>query len=126
MWGCHSTRKVYAGGVAERKPIVTLEAVTDAKESPARGYPVLPYPTPAFPWGMVRAGIEGEVIVRLVVGTDGLVKEASIVKSSQREFEAAVLSATRLWRFREIPDVPPVPARGLVVDCRFKFAFDED
>jgi TonB family protein len=75
---------------------------------------------------MVRAGIAGEVIVRLVVGTDGLVKDASIVKSSQREFEAAVLSATREWRFREIPELPPAPAKGIIVDCRLKFAFDED
>jgi TonB family protein len=72
-----------------------------------------------------RAGITGDVTVRLAVGPDGTVLSSSIIKSSSREFEASVLTATKSWLFRTLPDAQPFSDKRLVIDCQIKFTLAE-
>lgn len=55
---------------------------------------------PAYPFEMRRAGINGEVTIQFIVDTNGDVRDPFVVKSSQREFEAAALQAVSKWKFR--------------------------
>ncbi len=55
---------------------------------------------PAYPFEMRRAGINGEVTVQFIVDTNGDVRDPFVVKSSQREFEAAAIQAVAKWKFR--------------------------
>ena len=123
--GCQSRRVGFYGGVAPSVPLVTLESVTATKDSPSWGYPVFQFPRPWFPLEMLRAGVAGEVVVRAKVGADGAVQSASIMRSTQREFEPCALSAVQRWRFVEF--VPPTQRspHGYTVDCLIKFGFDE-
>jgi protein TonB len=49
---------------------------------------------------MRRAGIEGEVLVEFIVDTNGNVRNPFVVRSTQREFEAAAIQAISKWKFR--------------------------
>ena len=55
---------------------------------------------PQYPFEMRRAGISGEVLVDFIVDTNGDVRNAYAVKSSQREFEAAAVQAVSKWKFK--------------------------
>ena len=56
---------------------------------------------PAYPSTLAKAGIEGRVVVRFVVDTDGRVELPSVrvVESSQRYFLESVLKALPRMRF---------------------------
>ena len=100
-------------------PKVLLTALTAADGSPARVYPLIPIPEPLYPYDFVRAGVNGEVVVRLQVNAKGRVVEAAIVKGSHRELEKAVLVAMDRWVFAG--DLPGAGAPDLPFDCTFKF-----
>jgi protein TonB len=55
---------------------------------------------PSYPFEMRRAGISGDVLVDFIVDTNGDVRNASAVHSSQREFEAAAVQAVSKWKFK--------------------------
>jgi protein TonB len=55
---------------------------------------------PVYPFEMRRAGITGEVLVAFIVDSNGDVREAFAVRSSQREFEASAVQAVSKWKFR--------------------------
>lgn len=55
---------------------------------------------PQYPFEMRRAGIEGEVVVEFIVDTNGDVRNPFVVRSTQREFEAAAIQAVSKWKFR--------------------------
>lgn len=55
---------------------------------------------PQYPFEMRRAGITGEVLVEFIVDTNGDVRNAFAVRSTQREFEAAAVQAISKWKFR--------------------------
>jgi protein TonB len=55
---------------------------------------------PQYPFEMRRAGIAGEVLVDFIVDTNGDVRNAFAVKSSQREFETSAVQAVSKWKFR--------------------------
>jgi len=63
-----------------------------------------PVPTfrnrPVHPYEMRRDGIEGKVMVEMVVDSAGDVIEARAVESSRREFESAAVQAVLKWKFR--------------------------
>lgn len=69
---------------------------------------------PQYPFEMRRAGITGEVIVEFIVDTDGNVRNAFAVRSSQREFETAAVQAVSKWKFR------PGKKGGRVVNTRMQ------
>ncbi|HRP04062.1 MAG TPA: energy transducer TonB [Opitutaceae bacterium] len=55
---------------------------------------------PNYPFEMRRAGITGDVTVGFIVNSSGDVVEATALKSSQREFEAAAVQAVSKWKFK--------------------------
>ena len=55
---------------------------------------------PNYPFEMRRAGIAGEVTVDFIVDTEGNVRQAEAISSSQTEFEKAAVTAVSKWRFR--------------------------
>ena len=55
---------------------------------------------PAYPVAMRKQGIRGEVVVRFIVDSNGVVQQARVMRSSQREFEEPALNAVNKWRFR--------------------------
>ncbi|MBI5382022.1 MAG: TonB family protein [Opitutae bacterium] len=55
---------------------------------------------PVYPFEMRRAGVTGEVTVGFIVDTQGEVRDAYAVKSTQREFEAAAIQAVSKWKFK--------------------------
>lgn len=55
---------------------------------------------PNYPFEMRRAGITGDVLVGFIVNSSGDVVEATALKSSQREFEAAAVQAVSKWKFK--------------------------
>ncbi len=55
---------------------------------------------PQYPFEMKRAGIEGEVVVEFIVDTNGDVRNPFVVRSTQREFDAAAIQAVSKWKFR--------------------------
>ena len=55
---------------------------------------------PIYPFEMRRAGIAGEVLVDFIVDSNGDVRNAYSVRSSQREFESAAVQAVSKWKFR--------------------------
>lgn len=67
-------------------------------ESPER----LSFPTPAYPRLLLQAGVEGRVLSRFVVGTDGRAEPGSIeiLEVSNRAFEAPVRHAIESALFR--------------------------
>ncbi len=56
---------------------------------------------PQYPIEARRLGIEGETLLRVLVGSDGQVLEIGIARSSgDRHLDRAALSAVRSWRFQ--------------------------
>jgi protein TonB len=55
---------------------------------------------PTYPFEMKRAGQNGSVTLGFIVDSTGTVRDAYVVDSSHREFEAAALQAIQKWKFR--------------------------
>lgn len=54
---------------------------------------------PKYPADMRQSGTEGEVVIRFVVGADGRVARAEVVRSTHPSFEAPALEAVKTWQF---------------------------
>ncbi len=55
---------------------------------------------PDYPSGLLAKEIEGEAVLKVLVGTDGRVREAIIVRASHPDFgKAAAKQALKEWRF---------------------------
>jgi protein TonB len=55
---------------------------------------------PNYPFEMRRAGLNGEVVLRFVVDTNGDVRDVEVIRSSQREFESAAQQAVLKWKYK--------------------------
>lgn len=53
---------------------------------------------PIYPADAFAAGVEGVVVIEAIIGTDGTVRDATVVKSVPM-LEEAALGAVRLWQF---------------------------
>lgn len=74
--------------------------------------------TPEYPSSAKLAGIEGVVIVKYVVGEDGSVRDAKVLKGPP-ELQDACLAAVRTWRFQPmVVDGAPI---AFVKIARFPF-----
>jgi TonB family protein len=56
-------------------------------------------PDPDYPEAARRAKIQGTVIVRCVVGSDGRVHDARVETSLSKDLDASALNAVRQWQF---------------------------
>ena len=80
-------------------------------------------PQPPYPASEQRAGAEGSVAIRLLIGADGRVKAAEKVRATSDAFyRATERHALRHWRFRPATlDGKPVESwKTLVVQFRLK------
>lgn len=91
-----------------------------------KSYSVLSYvraspiqaPKPPFPYSARRAGFEGRVVLRAVIGSDGKVRDALIDKSSGRKDtdEVAVRTLKEKWLFNPaLADGLPVESKEMIV-----------
>lgn len=93
------------------KPIASWSPPDDkADYAPA----VLFQPHLDYPEDMRRANITGEVTVEFIVGDLGRVRDATVLRSSRREFEEPALAAIRHWVFK------PGCKHGRAVDTRMQ------
>ena len=79
-------------------------------------------PPPDYPAAALRAGVSGEVVLRIEVGADGRPGEISVVSGSRnRELDRAAMRAVRRWRFepamREGVAVPGVVQQTIRFDA---------
>jgi TonB family protein len=72
---------------------------------------------PAYPAGFAEKGITGGVILEIVVGADGAVKQNRTLRSSHPEFAQAVAEAFPQWTFS-----PARQADGTPVESRVRLA----
>lgn len=81
-------------------PSIALEAAPlgiSADELPQK---LANNPAPRYPLDALRNGIEGRVVLRVLVGSDGTVRRVKINQSSGSDsLDAAALSAVERWRF---------------------------
>ena len=56
-------------------------------------------PDPDYPDTARRAKIQGTVVVRCVVGSDGRVHDARVETSLSKDLDASALKAVRQWQF---------------------------
>jgi TonB family protein len=68
--------------------------------------------SPAYPRAHAENGVSGKVVVEGTVGTDGYVKNLTVIEGSDPEFGAAAVEAVRLWQFL------PVRLNGVAQECR--------
>ena len=57
-------------------------------------------PNPVYPSEMQREGINGEVMVAFILDSNGDVRDAHAISSSNRAFEEAAVQAVSRWKFR--------------------------
>ena len=56
---------------------------------------------PEYPLGMLKREIEGTVTIRVLIGTDGRVRQARVVSATDPDFARATeRQALRAWRFK--------------------------
>jgi len=70
-------------------------------------------PDPKFPEDERSKGIQGQVILQAVVGTDGLLSHVEVLKSPSASCSEAAIAAVREWQFDPAsgPDGKPVAVR---------------
>lgn len=73
----------------------------DGKDSPDCITPPLATysPDPEYPKKERKAGHEGDVILRLVIGTDGATHDITVARPLSPEFDAAAIEAVKTWKF---------------------------
>mgnify|MGYP003384348093 CR=1 FL=1 len=56
---------------------------------------------PAYPTGLLQREIEGSVTIKVLIGPDGRVRQATVLRASHPDFAAATeRQALRQWRFK--------------------------
>jgi TonB family protein len=73
-------------------------------------------PLPVYPENLAAAGTVGGAIIELVIGTDGKVSRATLMRASHPEFGAAAVAATQQWVFA------PAQKDGAAVESRWRVA----
>jgi TonB family protein len=73
-------------------------------------------PQPIYPEALAAAGEVGGAIIELIIGADGTVKNAAVLRSSHPEFANAAHAAVRQWQFT------PAQKDGVAVESRWRVA----
>ena len=73
-------------------------------------------PQPIYPEDMAKAGTVGGAILELIIGADGTVRNATVLRSSHPEFANSAYTAIRQWQFA------PAQKNGVAVESRWRVA----
>lgn len=105
-----ATPPTIAPAVTAQAPTAAPVAVSDLEER------LVDYQLPRYPLESRRKKEHGTLLVRLLIGRDGRVAEASIARSCGfPRLDEAFLQAVRKWRWRpELRDGEPVEVRGVM------------
>lgn len=108
--------------VAPTEPPVVAMAPAAPPAAAAVVLPVpLRRPAPAYPAALTDSGIDGTVVVRFVIDTQGVPEAVRIVRSPHPLFDAAVVAAVRQWRYEPARDAQGRAVRHQVqVPFRFR------
>jgi TonB family protein len=80
-------------------PVVFLPAAdVDAPRLSVQPKPIF-QAKPVYPFPMRAAGIHGEVLIGFVIGVEGRVREAFVIRSSHPGFDESAVEAVEKWRF---------------------------
>ncbi|MGB5076010.1 MAG: energy transducer TonB [Sphingorhabdus sp.] len=93
--------------IVREPPILPVAIFTGAARDPkfARAF------QPQYPIAMLRQEIEGSVTVRILIGTDGRVRQVQTLQATDPEFARATeRQARKAWRFK------PAMRNGLAVE----------
>ncbi len=91
-------------GLGSIGPVVSASISSSAPAGPVRVGGNIPVPTriqvvePVYPQAARAAGVQGVVILELVIGTDGAVSNARVLRSIP-PLDQAALDAVRQWRY---------------------------
>ncbi len=73
---------------------------------------------PSYPPELLRRGVEGKVLLRLLISDEGKVLIVRVEKSSgHKAFDDAALDAVRKWRFE------PATVNGTPIQCQTHLPF---
>jgi TonB family protein len=73
-------------------------------------------PQPVYPEDLAKAGTVGGAILELVIGADGAVRTATVLRSSHPEFANSAHAAVKQWQFA------PAQKDGVAVESRWRIA----
>ena len=73
-------------------------------------------PLPVYPETLAGAGTVGGAILELIIGADGAVRNATVLRSSHPEFANAAFVAVKQWQFA------PAQKDGVAVESRWRIA----
>ena len=79
--------------------------------SASRQLSIVDAPLPIYANSLVQRGAAGKITVRITIGADGKVTQASIADSQLPEMNTSTLDAAKKWTFAGAAGRPPVDAR---------------
>ena len=109
---------------ADTSTYVRVRRCGEAKDSPARGSAITA-PLPIYPRELGRAGIGGEVFLRVKVGKDGRASDITVVEATMKEFADAAIAAVKQWKFVEVV-LPKKEPAGLIMECLITFTIADE
>lgn len=78
---------------------------------------------PAYPEILKRAGIEGEVWIKAVINEQGFVEKAEVIKTSNKDFNAATIDAAKKWEFVPANKDGKAIKAEVTIPFRFRLSF---
>ena len=94
---CLESRLQPSRMAASRTPVkATLE---DCKEEATKPEPIFKEEI-AYPAQARADGVEGRLVLRLVIGADGSVAQVEVVSSVESALDAAAIVSAKKWRFK--------------------------
>jgi periplasmic protein TonB len=81
-------------------------------------------PLPEYPVAMRESKVQGDVLVSITVGADGVLTNIKILKASLKEFSEPVLEAIKQWRFS--PAKEDGKSVAMTLEYRITFALPDE
>ncbi|HKO58455.1 MAG TPA: energy transducer TonB, partial [Thermoanaerobaculia bacterium] len=102
------------GGLPIQPEVATPPAAVLRPGGDVKPATVLYRVSPSYPPTAARAGINGVVVVECIIGSDGLIRDPRVVRSSFAAFNQPAIDAVSQWRFA------PGTLHGHPVDTYFE------
>ncbi len=117
---CLSSTLFASDGQKQKRTSPGIDETIDVDELPSPTKQI----SPKYPPEAKAQGITGTVYVKVLVGIDGVPKDARVIKSDAAQLDTAALESSLKWRFK------PAILKGEPVEVwvviPFKFALAKD